>query len=300
MSAPLRSQKGQGTVEYVLVLMITVVLILTVIARFNDSFRLYSERLFDGYLACLLETGELPGRSAECAAAYEGYASSGNPVVAGDPLGNWSANQPNSGSQPPASGSDGSKDGDAGTSGGKTSGEPSQASSGSAGGGSEVASNGGQSQGGSTSVGFLRSGGDSKRSTPVGKADGKDRAAAGNADSLLGTDAIGQVSGSDYANSRKKKTILRDFDYFGQKEDEARKNDRPTTAAIAKDTDGQETLKPKKVAEPERKPAVAKETNSEGFSFGYMIKLLLIAAIGIAIVIFFGGQILQASKSWEK
>ena len=57
----LSREAGQSTVEYILILMVTVVLILTIVYQFSTAFRAYAEQIFDGYLACLLETGELPG-----------------------------------------------------------------------------------------------------------------------------------------------------------------------------------------------------------------------------------------------
>ena len=56
----LRSQSGQGIVEYILVLIVTLALILGLLWQFSDAFRAWANNYFGEYLACLLETGELP------------------------------------------------------------------------------------------------------------------------------------------------------------------------------------------------------------------------------------------------
>ena len=55
------SESGQAAVEYILILAIIVIIALSVVWQFSTAFRSYSDKLFDGYIACLLETGELPG-----------------------------------------------------------------------------------------------------------------------------------------------------------------------------------------------------------------------------------------------
>lgn len=54
------NQAGQGTAEYVLLLVIIVALCFGIIYQFNGSFARYMQSYYGEYLACLLETGELP------------------------------------------------------------------------------------------------------------------------------------------------------------------------------------------------------------------------------------------------
>src|ERR1051326_4578430 len=56
-----RHQLGQGTLEYILVLVVVIIIILGLMYQFHSSFRNYAQQFFDGYIACLLEVGELPG-----------------------------------------------------------------------------------------------------------------------------------------------------------------------------------------------------------------------------------------------
>jgi hypothetical protein len=304
-----RSQKGQGTLEYLLIVMITVVLIFTTVTQFNQSFRNFAQQIFDGYLACLLETGELPGSGGECDATAQFDSKSGAPYIQGDPINKFGSDNSIGSSHSQAStssssGSSGSKSGGSSGSGAKSSGDSSSSSSskGSSSSSGETAGNGAaNSDSSSTAVGSISKGFGSKRSVSVGKADSKDKSAGGKSDAMLGI-PVGANGGSDYYDSSgRKKVLMRDFGYDGQEQKEQKGNDRPPTAAMAKQTEGDESLKPKKAIEPERKPAAAVDHSSdEGFSFGYLIKWLLIAGIVLAIIVFFGGQILQASKSWEK
>ena len=57
----LNKESGQGVLEYILVLVIVLVVILGLVYQFNVKFKNYAEQFFDGYIACLLETGDLPG-----------------------------------------------------------------------------------------------------------------------------------------------------------------------------------------------------------------------------------------------
>jgi hypothetical protein len=291
-----RSQKGQGTIEYILVLMITVILILSVITQFNRSFSKYASRLFDGYLACLLETGELPGRGGNCETELTYNSKESEGIVTGKSLEDW---HPGEGkSTDSGGGADSKSNGSSASTGSGKDGSDSSGSSGGGGGGSsvETASSGSADSSGSQPVGFLRDRG-SRRSTAVGKAESKSKDGA--ADSMLNVSAGAGGSG-DYGSSGKKKAILRDFNYFGQEEKESREQERPKVSAVTKESEGNDALKPKKAIERERKPAATMDDNNDGFSFGYLIKILLISGIFLAIVVFFGGQILQASKSWEK
>jgi hypothetical protein len=51
---------GQALVEYILILVVTVSIILGLLSRFNRSFGDWVNNYFGEYVACLLETGELP------------------------------------------------------------------------------------------------------------------------------------------------------------------------------------------------------------------------------------------------
>lgn len=59
------SESGQVIIEYLLILVVTVGIILGIILQFNEAFRDFANNYFGNYLACLLETGELPRLGAD-------------------------------------------------------------------------------------------------------------------------------------------------------------------------------------------------------------------------------------------
>lgn len=56
----LKQQAGQAIVEYVLLLVVVVGIVLGAMYQFSDAFQQYVAGYFGDYLACLLETGEMP------------------------------------------------------------------------------------------------------------------------------------------------------------------------------------------------------------------------------------------------
>lgn len=66
-------------VEYVLLLMVTIMVVFGVVYQFNDAFRNWAKGYLGDYTACLLETGELPaiggtgGTSSACADMFKTF-----------------------------------------------------------------------------------------------------------------------------------------------------------------------------------------------------------------------------------
>src|SRR5690606_35880137 len=80
--------------------------------------------------------------------------------------------------------------------------------------------------------------------------------------------------------------------------DEREGND--TTFAAGTLDRGDTPAQKAKLARIERKPTDdGPGEEDEGLSFGRLLRLLIMAAIIIAVVVFLGGQILQASKNME-
>lgn len=291
------NEAGQGTVEYVLVLMITVIVILTVMMQFSGAFRAYANGFFGEYVACLLETGELPGGPL-CANEWKDFnLADGKAGSVGDG-GGGSGSGSGSGNGSGGSGSDGSKsssktgDGDSGKS--KSDSSGSNSASNSKPSGETLGSPGDGNSGG----GFgSRSKGRQRSTSVAGTAKGSD-AGAGR-EPLTALANTGRSNSNGDNSSGRKQSLSRDYGYFGQKEDEDREASRPAVKEVAKDTSGR--LRPKKVAEgPQRAPASKSMGDDDGFSFGSFIRIILIAGILIAIFILFGGQLLAISKSGEK
>lgn len=85
----LNSQSGQAVIEYLLVLIVTIGILLGVMYQFNEAFKKYVQSYFGEYIACLLETGEMPslgggdGISSEiCSASFEPFSlKDGRPFI---------------------------------------------------------------------------------------------------------------------------------------------------------------------------------------------------------------------------
>ena len=89
----LKNQKGQGTTEYILILVVVVAIALGMIYQFNDAFRNWMDGYFGEYLACLIETGELPaiggtgGAPGSCEAQFEPFSLAAGRPALGDGVG---------------------------------------------------------------------------------------------------------------------------------------------------------------------------------------------------------------------
>ncbi|MES2962631.1 MAG: hypothetical protein V4760_01995 [Bdellovibrionota bacterium] len=295
-------ESGQGTLEYILVLVITVILFLTVVWQFNDAFRSYAENFFDGYVACLLETGELPGRGGNCTADYKAFKiADGKPLING-PLGDGSTGGP---------GGAGTGGGGAGAgSGGKTGDAGKNADAGNKGAGGSGGDGGGGGGGGesgppagATTVGSIGNRGKGRsKSTAVGAAKDEQGQDGGSSESLVGPMAGMGARGTESSSGRAKRTALdRGYGYWGQQEQaEAAESKAPIKSVSPKNENGNNLRSKKTSVDMSRKTASVASGSDDGFSLGSLIRYILIAGIVLAIVVFFGGQLLQISKSSEK
>ncbi|MCB0394989.1 MAG: hypothetical protein KDD25_10535, partial [Bdellovibrionales bacterium] len=55
-----RDQKGQTTVEYVLLIFVTIVVTLGLLRIFSSSVNIFTQNFFGSYVQCLIISGELP------------------------------------------------------------------------------------------------------------------------------------------------------------------------------------------------------------------------------------------------
>ena len=295
-------ESGQGTVEYILVLIIVVIITLGLVYQFNRAFRTYADGYFGDYIACLLESGELPG-SVNCTAdapAFNlsaekqlvvGQMPTGSPGGGGSGGSNGSKSDTNGNS----SGSDASKDASSTSDKGKTS------DNGDAGGShSEVAS----TSSSPATVGNISDGFGSSRhaqSTAVGTIDPKDQSSLGGPDSLLGVSPTSRVVGR-FGGPDKSRVNNLSWGYAGEDEEKQKADEKPTFAKTnAKVDESGDKLRPKKVIiNLTRTIASQQEQDDSAFTFSGLLKWILIIVMILAIVVFFGGQLLQISKSGEK
>ena len=288
-------QAGQAILEYILVLVIIVSLILGIMYQFNDAFKNFLDNYFGDYIACLLETGELPSlggsgpTSAECISPYANFSlASGNAPGGtsgnGSGSGNGSSSSNGSSSDTEGSSSDGSKSGSGSSS---RAGSRSRPASINSRGGTSNAEGGNRASRGSVKRIKRTVGGNSVSGSPSGF--GGDS-----------TDSGGRI-GRRSRTIRKKRIIYLGDSYLTE---DAKKKKKNPVISKGKQSEKAETVsnlrQPKFTLKLPEERALASEDDNSGFSFGTLLKFLLIGGILIAIFIFLGGQAVQIKKSWQK
>ncbi len=272
-------ESGQGVLEYILVLVIILVVILGLVYQFNAKFRLYAEQFFDGYIACLLETGELPGvGGSSCEEEIKTIA---------DMQAKGLLRFPDDGSG--GGGGEGGGNKDKSSDNGKAADTSSRERG-------ETVSNGGGGGGRTTNFGNFGRGGGRDRSTPVRTgANSKEEADA------MGYGGLSMPSGyysGDMASARRDRVT---YVYDEYSEVDERVQGKPPVAKTDKKAENSNALRPKRAIEnTTRRSTASIDINEAEFSFGEMIRWLIIAALILAIIIFFGGQLLQIMRSREK
>lgn len=256
------NQRGQGAIEYILILLVVMVIALGALYQFNSAFAKFAENYFGEYLACLLETGDLPNlgapTSAPCDAEFEEFSlSDGRRKSVAKVEGKGVKEKISEAAPKEASG--------AREYGGGRRGAPSR----------------------------FRSKGSARVKTATAGTD-----AGGNkAPSVsIESDSFSGRSRS-LANSSVGTKKIETNALLGRVAEEKEKKDKVTEKKAVGDESNREGREGRLTVKIQQKKTV--EAKSEPMSFGKFIKYLLIAGIIIAIVIFLGGQVLQISKEWE-
>lgn len=279
-----RDQSGQGALEYILVLVVTVGLIIGMLAQFNKSVEVWLNNYFGDYLACLLETGEVPslGSTSDfgvCAAfhpTFQGQVFSGASSDNNNGGGSGGGNNSDSSSNKSSS-KNGSRNSSVSASRGGVNSSSSSTSSGKFGKISKfkTAPGGGGSGSSSSKKGDKTNTGNTNVSTPGG---------------------LGESSTGPNVVRMKTNDLGASFSVKRDLEDE---REEKVSVSISKD-------ELKKSKRQERFPAAKalpknlKDTDpSLDVGYGDYLRYLLIFAIIIAILVFFGGQVLQMSKSMD-
>lgn len=264
-------QRGQGTVEYILLLALAVAIILGGIYQLNTAFRVWADNYFGNYLTCLLETGELPGlgnpEPGSCAAEFKPFS-----LADGETL----------------PGGGGGPDGDSSTDNSTNTDDPANSKGGGGLSSANAEANGGYSASGST---FGRGGTRTRVRRGGTNAADEDGGASGGA-------APSAWANIGYQSDKPVLTPVRYRGIAGRGrviDDEKEDTRTKITSTVSGGVD------PDKPAERIRvKPKIVStdaELEKPEFSVGNFLRYLIIIAIIIAIVIFIGGQALQVSKS---
>lgn len=261
------NQKGQGVIEYVLVLIVSVALILGGVYQLNSAFKTWATNYFGNYLACLLETGELPtiggspGDSGLCNQIFKPFSlADGRPLV------------------------DGYKAPDAGNEGGQQGGARERELAGGGGGGSSYQGTPFRSsitwRGGSQGPNRMRP------PTETGSKTGDNRTgdygSYGRLNRRLRTDPITRLD--------------KKFAFEGKK-DPKQKSRSPN---LVKKADSEKTQRQKRITiNPNDFKKDRPAAPDSSFTISDFIRFLIIAAIIVALVMFLGGQALKIGKSME-
>lgn len=278
-----RKQSGQGVIEYILLLMVTIMIVFGVVYQFNDAFKVWANNYFGDYLTCLLETGELPaiggtgGVASSCNDMFKTFSlTEGRPYEGGGGSGGGgtgpggSGGGPGAGDDPPGEGGDSGGAAESGTASGYT----------------KVSRGSGS--------GFGRDGRFGRNANAGGGGGAGARRKevyTGSTDSSIPASALNNSGGR--ANQRQRGL---NGEYFVTQE---KKEEIRTERAPMKITESSRTER-KQVMIIKRKPAEAKEEVEEKeMGFGDYFRYLLIAALIIALVIVIGGQLAQISNEME-
>ncbi|MFP5518427.1 MAG: hypothetical protein ACLGGX_00865 [Bdellovibrionia bacterium] len=281
----LKDQGGQALIEYVLMLIISISLLLLLTAQIFTPFKEFLRAYMGTYIQCLLEYGELPalgsegvGAESECNARFEDFT-----IGAGRP--------------PKTDGSGGSSA--SGANNRSDSNRSSSSSSSSSSDGSGRNNSGGGGSSGRTVIvngSNRRSMGTESTSPDAAKTIEIEVSAPGAGSGRF----YSSGGGSDSTSSRTERFItgevVSDFD---QRRLAAQNKQNETAGMVV--GENEQARAPKKIAiNPPKREVSSLDDEEEEFTIGNFIRILIIAGIIIAIVIFVGGQILQMSKSFSK
>lgn len=261
------NNQGQALVEYILILVVTVGIVLTISIQVFKPLQFFLKDFMGTYVQCLLDTGELPALGGT------------NRIKDDDCTAKWSKARQASGLSPNASdsseGGKGSKAGEEGASDGSNAGFYAGSKS--------------------RSSPFFRP---AQRSSSADSDAGKKSVViavnGSEADKFFRAPVTSQIGGS--SGNRKTTVSLSDIS-----DDERKRIKKPEPKSPRIIASGENFSKPKQkyvVNPPKPKPIIEKE--EQPFEIGYYLKILLIACIIIVLVLLIGGQALRLSKSWEK
>lgn len=262
------SQSGQAVVEYLLILVVSVAVILGGLYQFNKAFQVWADSYFGDYLACLLETGELPGLggpdpNSVCQSQFKPFSIADGTALSG-----------------PGIGEDGAGSG-------------SDQSSSSKGGGRSVDGFFGKSK----NKGTRRNQRINARSKGGGNVTEEGEDSGGSKGGALSGATVSEIGGAQ--DQRNARIPIRDFDDIGgtkKKKKKTRLQNKTRITASAEE-EGQAVQRDRLIPARRGPASTSKEIEIEELGFGDYFRYLVIAAIIITIVIVIGGQTLQASKS---
>lgn len=279
------NQKGQATLEFILLIIVGIALALALTAQFFKPVGNFVNNVVGDYFQCLLDTGELPvlgGESeSECTLNYEGASGTGlNADSAGGGRGRGGR-------------------GDQGRNSEDDEGSGSEVAGGSSGGAGGSGGGGGRRRSGRRGGGKFGTG---PNANVVGS--------QGVGESSLSDSGAGlqnkRGTGANYAAGEirvvhRKRFVNSGAEYQALLQKEQNKKVKRTPANIGKGGEdgasGSERQKKFKMQTNSKKQV--EQNESEEMDWGKYIKYLVIGGIVVAVLVFFGMQVMQATKSWD-
>lgn len=272
MRVSVKSESGQATTEYVLLLIVSVGIVLALMTQLFRPLQTFLTSYMGDYTACLLQTGELPSLGGEssvasdegCNSKFEpGTLANGRPPIADGGGGG-------------AAGKSGNGEVSSGDGGGSGSGA--YAGSSSRNGASRLFDSSRGTQGGESGVSDLK-----KTDIPI-------------EDSGGGGSFFSTNSSKTVIVRRKKSITLSSTQLSEEVKKKLEKKREGNVRIVASEGTA---IPAKKIAI--KKPELKAVTEAEGaeLTIGNFMRMLFIIAIVIAIVIFVGGQVLQMSKNGD-
>jgi hypothetical protein len=300
------SNRGQGTIEYILLLVITTSMILLALGQIFRPMQSFLKDFMGTYVACMLSSGELPSIHSEnklkdvdsqCSFKFEGSGSLANNGSSGggSAVGESTKNGKNSLTDSNAGGNQSNNKNSANNNSKKGSGKGSGSSDSS--GGSQSANSFAGSPSRNSLFGRKGSG-----STDSGSGLDGDAGAGGKKRYVNGLNK----KGDRFINSSNQRQATsangRGIAVFGYTEGMSDKQERKIQSearVVARLDEGMVQTAQKKVAIKPPTTVIKIEAKDEEMSLGAYLKYLLIAVIILLIVILGGGQMFEMSKSYD-
>ena len=274
------TQGGQAVVEYILVLIVTVGLVLGGIYQLNSAFKVWAKAYYGDYLACLLETGDLPlidggtGDSGICNQLFKPFSlADGRPLAT---AGGTAFNPANPNGSNGSTGQDGPRGGSRfGTGSGSGTREGSGSGSGT----------------NSLSNSWKTSGAGKNGAGKSGSGNGAGDSATDTGDTSVSK--FGKIRTNSKTNERNERL---DTHFAFETEREAKQERVVASAKKSPSPEGQSVAKV--IVRGKRiKVDSGAGGDDSSMSFGNLLRYFIIAIILIALAVFFGGQVLQISNS---
>jgi hypothetical protein len=325
-----RGQGGQALVEYILLLVIMVSLVLGMKKGFSNLSKSMDSYVGD-YVKCLMEYGELPslgvadpdlnrhsvtgGLGKTCDSKFEPFTFSGGFAATSTGGGGGGPGGSGGGSGGTSSGSSSGSNSNNKNSSSNASNNSNNSNGSDSGSNSDDGNGGGKNSRGNKSSSYanrqVRRSSDSFATSD----NGADASSAGTAKIRILEDNQDDAKKNRDRNSRKAYYRPNQYIYTTDKykaitggelaqieKTLPRKAKAPVTRTIASPIDDSGMgfgPSRRNFTPPEREQAQIKQSEESGFSFGYLMRWLLIAGIIVAIVVFFGGQIMNYSNSQD-